>query len=166
MEASLEEIKNKLAAYEIVYCGMHHEKVALDPDSGKPLSDGDPNNPVYQRVALCDTSLRRVRLGCSHTSANNAFGNQLAVLCDTHPEFQPLKQKFDNKILALYSLDHRKGNLEAELAGLLDGRLPANKEKIETQLEQCVTEHGGLMSDLKTIRDNILIQINAILGHE
>ena len=165
----LSTLCEKLASLEAVKCGMAHEAVQRDAQTGLPI-----HQPCgYQRNPLCDDAIRRQRIGCGHTSARYVFGDVLDALADRGdvPEnmIDGWRMRWQELDLAVSMTDHRKGDAERDLAEVIERTLalPADdhtsrqsaeeeRQAIEGRIEQIIADHGRHVDDLVSLRDEIL----------
>jgi len=57
------QILETIQSFQIVQCQMHHKKVLTDSDEN-PIHNILDDTLVFDRVNLCDATLRSKRLGC------------------------------------------------------------------------------------------------------
>jgi hypothetical protein len=150
---TLFEIKENLAKFQLVQCGLSHEMVHINPGSGIPEQIENTSELMYKRVSLCDRSLREFRLGCAHSNANLTFSRTIESLAETDPPTQHQMNEFDRVSVAIYMLDHRVGNLEK------------NRAEIEEELAECKLIHRGYINELKTIKSSIIARVDELINN-
>ena len=144
--------------FEIVKCGMYHEHIVLDVNK-KAVYKEDNNTIIFNREKLCNTEVRAVRLGCAHSSSNHNFEELLDSLSALLPRksllILNLKNEFKAVVSRIYMLDHKKGQLEHDLA-LCKITLDYSENEALAQLScRIKEEHNMLMEDLVEIKANI-----------
>ena len=161
---TLLEIKQKLSAYQVVHCGLSHEAVLLDRKTRIPVKLGNSHEEVYKRVQLCNLTDRNQRLGCAHSSANKAFTNIIEEL-PTDPIIEKLKREFNKLIFQIYTLDHKKGNLERDFAETLESSNSngLTSSDVQKELNACIQIHNSYMNQLHQLKSNIIIHIDKFI---
>lgn len=137
---------------------MHHEKVASDTDA-IPIHNVQDDTIVFNRVSLCNIKHRNKRLGCAHSKVNVNFQKVLDNLETTFPQgknqISKFKNEFESVIMKIYTLDHKVGHLEHDIAM---SKLNNDTNK-ETQLLKSMrllkVEHKSLMNQLSKIKSDI-----------
>lgn len=76
------ELRDKVAALEAVHCHMHHEKIARERNSLRPLKDPTIDHG-YQRLKYCSGAIRNRRIACAHTMARYVLLDAVAALENT-----------------------------------------------------------------------------------
>ncbi|MBW4888775.1 hypothetical protein KXQ82_03580 [Mucilaginibacter sp. HMF5004] len=104
----LAEIRSTLEPYHTAYCGLKHEQVTE--------VSAFENTPLIKRYGFCDSSARKYRLGCAHTTANQEFCRAILSIRGQFPGAQALAEKFEQLFLNIYILDIAKGVLDKQLA--------------------------------------------------
>ena len=154
----INKLRLQFQKFEIVKCGMYHEHVVFGLNK-KPVYREDNKTLVFNRVELCNTEDRVVRLGCAHSSSNHSFEELLDSLSALLPRksllILNLKNEFKAVVSRIYMLDHKKGQLEHDLA-LCKITLDYNENEALAQLScKIKEEHNMLMEDLVEIKANI-----------
>ncbi len=158
-------LRQELAVFNTMPCRMIHEKavgVIEDPFSGDPDYEG----LTILRRGLCPKELRRTTLGCAHTPANEAFGkllDELSKVTGISKEASPWSE-LTNVIVAIYKLEHEKGNLEKRLAVLARSEEQDQEQKvIVDRLGEVTTTHVHAVAALEKIRLETLQTIDKLL---
>lgn len=165
---SLSEIRQNLNEFQLIQCGLKHEGVILDSKTHLPLKTGPLNEEIYKRVDLCNLKDRNQRLGCSHSFANSAFNRSIEELSKKDPIVEKLKEQFNEIVLKIYLLDHKKGNLEHTFAETLEinSSCELSSSDVEKELDTCVQIHSEYINQLGNIKSDIIQHIDAIIGLE
>lgn len=172
----LRSLREKIATLCIVKCRMAHERVVRDSATGLPVISRFPEGS-HQRVGLCTPEIRATRLGCSHTSARIQLDDAINLLgrASGKPAFNsPSSSELAWLNNAIHLLDHRKGEAEKRLAGILDeahrGGEPGNKdEKVrEVENEICEMEqlHDDYVERIGQLRERVILEIDRLLGDQ
>lgn len=118
----LSSLREEIAALLVVKCHMSHERVVRAADSVLPVVCHFPEDN-YQRIGLCSPEVRTQRLGCSHTMARikleraiNELDLEAESTNETASDSSNELSFLDNEI---HLLDHRKGEGETALAGIV-----------------------------------------------
>ena len=161
---TLSEIKQKLNAFQLIHCGLKHEEVLLDDKTRLPRMTGAIDEQVYKRQDLCAN--RKQRLGCAHSPANDHFKKLLDEIQANDPKIEKLKKEFNDLVLQIYMLDHKKGNLEKSFAESLEtdnssGLLPSD---IQKELAACKQLHSKYINELGIIKSGVIQRIDEING--
>jgi hypothetical protein len=160
MITTLETINDKielLAKFRVLHCKMIHEKVLFD-DVGQAQILYNGENRVYRRASLCAS--RKYNLGCSHTNANNNF---LRILKEIK-ELIPIKKQwlddyisdFETRILDVYTLDVKKGDLEEQFAIHLENNNQEGLKIIKENIKAAESHHDKMMNQLQMLKTNII----------
>lgn len=155
---TLKEVKNKLQSFELFQCGMYHEKIKLDSKTKIPLKSTIQNDCSYLRENLCNIKLREKRLGCAHSPVNNRFNDLINEINIDSNQVKKIQINFNKTILDIYELDHKKGNLEKELAEIL----LKNSPKIETKkrhlnkIDASINFHKKYINDLRFLKNELM----------
>ena len=139
---------------------MAHEKVKLDAE-GSPKQNSIADAVVFERISLCPSKDRDIRLGCAHTMVNVHFKTILSDLKQLIPTkwkiIASFELDFNALILKIYTLDHKRGNLEHDLALLHISSGPdIDREKLLESIRDLELDHDGLMSDLDDLKQAII----------
>ncbi|MBL4705953.1 MAG: hypothetical protein JKY54_15615 [Flavobacteriales bacterium] len=162
---NLFEIKQDLEKFQLVQCGLYHEKVAFNGETKMPISKGIGNQQEFKRVNLCDLSDRRKRLGCAHSMSNANFNQLIKDLALKDKSIGLLNLKFNVVVNSIYQLDHRAGYLEKDHATSLtpNNSHPISTSEIEKELLEVKAIHFGYISQLEGIKSDIILRINEML---
>lgn len=160
---TLLEIKEALIKFEVVQCGMYHEKVAIDQDTLLPIKVNNGIEEIYQRVNLCNAELRRWRLGCAHTSANDHFLNLICTIPNQNQTVEQIQQSYHILIGKICELDHQKGNLEKYYAQSLETNSALEAQKIKVQIAEVITQHREYMKDFQNLQFKTIAHIEKLL---
>ena len=153
------QIKNKIEQFHVVKCDMYHEKIKMD-NTGQPILNRTSNDSYYERMNLCETSERSKRLGCAHSSSNNNFLNLIDQLKTDDQKIVDLKKEISDLILQVYTLDHKKGELEKELViSLGNDNVKKESIKIQERLTDSILTHRKLMDELKMLRNKLILRL-------
>lgn len=161
---TLLQIKEKLEQFQVVKCDMYHEKIKLDIKTGQPISKETSNGSSYERVNLCGVVERSKRLGCAHSSSNNNFLNLIDELKTNDQEIINFKKRISDLILQIYTLDHKKGELEKEL--VISNSLDDAKEKtikVQEALTDSILAHRKIMNKLKTLKTKLILHLEELV---
>lgn len=109
---TLTEIKEKLKNLEPVHFELSHETVLLDSNTKLPVKLNIGDEQVFQRIKLCDQTERNHRLGCAHSSSNDTFNRLVEDLARQDEIIGKLQIQFNETVVHIYKLDHKKGDLE------------------------------------------------------
>jgi len=141
---------------------MYHEKIKMDT-TGQPILNRTSNDSYYERMNLCGTSERSKRLGCAHSSSNNNFLNLIDQLKTDDQKIVDLKKEICNLILQVYTLDHKKGELEKELViSLSNHNVKKESIKIQERLTDSILTHRKLMDELKMLRNMLILRLEEL----
>lgn len=149
------ELRNKIAGFEAVKCGMKHERIAREDDSIQPLY-----NPVadhgLQRCEYCSPAIRRTRVACAHTLTREQLRDALATL-----KLRIDEQGQDNDQLDdLRALDDRVVSLDRSIIELDQCRSDeelnhGQKSEIVCQQRQASRDCSDLEVELLQIDERI-----------
>lgn len=146
------EIYARLKEFTVVNCGMVHERVKME--NGNPLIYKTEDSYDCTRLSLCPKKVRDIRLGCAHASSNLRFRNYLDKLCELDADFRVYEDELRSLLMAVYTLDHQKGELEKQLA------IHLSEDKkvtgIKSQIRRAVSQHNELMEQLRELKQHIL----------
>lgn len=158
------QIKNKIEQFQVVKCDMYHEKIKLDIQTGQPVLKGTSNDSYYERVNLCGIVERSKRLGCAHSSSNNSFLNLIDELKTDDQEIINLKKRISNLILQIYTLDHKKGELEKELViSISFDDIQEKTIKIQEALTDSIMAHRKIMDELKMLKTKLILYLEELV---
>lgn len=158
------QIKNKIEQFQVIKCDMYHEKVKLDTQTGQPIIKTSSNESYYERVPLCKITERSKRLGCAHSSSNNNFLHLIEELKTDDQEIFNLKKGISNLIIQIYALDHKKGDLEKELADSLGiDEVKKMQVKVKEKLSDCIKSHRKLMDELNKHRTKLILRLDQLM---
>lgn len=153
----LTQLKSEMGKYAVKKCRLHHEKIACDPDTGKPVYREIGNEKNFERIGFCAPAIRKNRLGCAHSMVNDRFCHILKSLQVYNPVFFSLWEKFDRSINKIYALDHQKSDLEKKL---IENPAKETKQKIEDI--EC--EHSELIGEIASVHREALQKIDNLLA--
>ena len=152
------EILEIIQSFQIVQCQMHHEKVAVDVNT-RPIHNSLNGTLVFDRVNLCDKTLRNKRLGCAHSGANLNFERVLEQLETTLPQCKDQISKFTSAFTSvvtnIYALDHKVGYLEHDLAVCKLNFDTCGKDRLQNALHELKKDHREYMNLLLKIKTDI-----------
>jgi hypothetical protein len=157
---TISELKNALNSFKVVPCKMHHERVLLDAKTGAPVKSDIGLDEIFTRVQLCNIDLRTERLGCAHTVAQKTFNGLLETMAAQDVDIQSLQVQFNEVILKIYLLDHKKGDLEIEYARCLDSG--TSLDEIQNRIDKSIQLHDSLISQLQEVKNNIIKRLDEI----
>lgn len=174
-------LRTRLQSLDVESCGMRHERVAREPESGQPVRDCLTDHG-FARVAFCSADVRRNRLACAHTTARLALAEALEAVQSAKDgvgkECETLLPRIAELDLQLADLDRRKSDAEIEearLAGQLatspDGEelreLTARKEAVQSEIQSLVDRHRECAVALGRLRDRIVELLDeALMGRK
>ena len=158
----IKEARIKIEAFELVPCGLYHELVERDANN-QPVMNTFSEENTFQRIQLCPSAIRRKRLGCAHSVSNTNFNDILNPLAEQFEEIKELQTKANNVILNIYALDHKKGDLEKEVAEQLIGMSSRSKEAINADIKRCIADHTEQVHALQNIKLLLLEAMDLIL---
>ncbi|WP_452223300.1 hypothetical protein [Lacinutrix chionoecetis] len=163
----LEELLQKLQKFQVVKCGLHHEKVALDINSN-PIYKQNDDAIIFSRVKLCAIKDRNIRLGCAHSISNSNFIKILDELKNIIPEKSNkiicFKNEINQAINKIYFLDHEKGQLEHNLS---IAKITSDYRKQQELLKEAKVikqEYNSQMDNLIEIKNNIQLLIENVIN--
>ena len=152
------QILETIQSFKIVQCQMHHEKVLTDSEEN-PIHNLLDDSLVFDRVNLCDATLRSKRLGCAHSGANLNFERVLEQLETALPQctnqISGFKNEFKLLITKIYTTDHKVGHLEHDLALCKLNSNTYGKDNLEQSLRLLKIDHRELMNLLSKIKTDI-----------
>lgn len=163
---TLTEIKQNLNSFQLIQCGLSHEAVQLDSKTNLPIMTGAIDKQFYKRVALCNLKDRKQRLGCAHSSANDKFNKLIDRLPENDEVIKKLKKEFNDVVLQIYMLDHKKGDLEkkyAELLVLCDSSI-LTSSGIQKEFDSCKLTHKKYINQLSYIKSGIIERIDEMIS--
>lgn len=110
---------DRLAALQAVECRLVHEQIITDAGLVRRRSLGT-QEALLERRGLCPLAMRRTRLGCAHTMARYPLEEAVQALAQSErlPSGAAARLLGEVRTVsqAIHSLDHRKGDLEKQLA--------------------------------------------------
>jgi len=158
------QIKNKIEQFQVVKCDMYHEKIKLDIQTGQPILKGTSHDSYYERVNLCGIAERSKRLGCAHSSSNNSFLNLIDELKTNDQEIINFKKRIRSLILQIYTLDHKKGELEKELViSISVDDVKEKNIKIQKELTDSILAHRKIMNELKLLKTKLILHLEELV---
>ncbi|ARV14485.1 hypothetical protein [Polaribacter sp. SA4-12] len=165
---TLHDIKSNLEDFELFQCGMYHEKVRLDPKTKLPLKTNIIGENQFLRIDLCNSKLRKKRLGCAHSSANLNFNELINKIEIDSIHIKEIQIKINETILNIYELDHKKGNLEKEFAEVLLNTIPnlETRNNIQNKIGICISLHRDYIATLKVLKDELINIIDQTIKNE
>ena len=167
--SDIQSIYENIEQLQVVKCGMFHEGVAINAD-GTPKHTTMDGVTVFDRMPLCDTQLRNVRLGCAHSGVNVKFENSLDKLIAFMPHNSEMisnfKTSFGVTITKIYTTDHQMGHLEHQLGQCEIDELMDEKAVLEGSKVLLKEKHDGLMSQLKRLKTDIELFIKTELNKQ
>lgn len=158
------QIKQKLEQFQVVKCDMYHEKIKLDIHTGQPILKETSNGSSYERVNLCGIVERSKRLGCAHSSSNNSFLNLIDELKTNDQVIINFKKRISDLILQIYTLDHKKGELEKEL--VISNSFDDLKDKsirIQKELTDSILSHRKIMDEINTLKAKLILYLEELV---
>ncbi|MEO0339583.1 MAG: hypothetical protein AAF242_10250 [Bacteroidota bacterium] len=163
---NLIETKEWIRSYKVNHCGLFHEEVLLDPKTNRPLFTGSLENPIYKRTNLCDSTTRKKTLGCAHSSANMTFDQLMDDLPKEDPIFSLQRDQLQETFFQIHMIDHKKGNLEKDVADCLNSEIIAKQrlEEVRAAIEICKKEHSQLLDQLAGLQSKILERIDELIA--
>ncbi|MFT5779209.1 MAG: hypothetical protein ACI837_002166 [Crocinitomicaceae bacterium] len=163
---TLLEIKETLEEFKLVHCGLSHEAVQIDPQTGMAEKLGSSGElGVYQRVQICEGPLRHYRLGCAHSTANKRFVEIIESTAKSDASIEQQLMEFNRVTSSIYALDHRVGNLEKDRAELLDSsiEIARTSAEVKSELAECKLIHRGYINELDTIKTAAITRIDELI---
>jgi ribosomal protein S18 acetylase RimI-like enzyme len=161
-QTELTALRDELASFEFVACGMRHEQVlGIAPLDFLPQQAAIPPQ-IHARAKLCAAAIRRRRPLCGHTMARTRLRYAVEMIGN---EAASLRTDLEQLDLRIGALDHAMGNAQLQLsldAGAHDRTAPNPSPEI-TVLEQ---EQIVLMKQLKSLTEKIVQMIEAALNRE
>ena len=158
------ELKKNVNNFQLVQCGLYHEKVALDKQTNLPIKMEDLGTNEFQRVKLCNSEDRNHRLGCSHSIAGANFNSILDELIKADKSIETIKKEFNSILLSIYLLDHQTGNLEKKHAEI-HSSTELNEtliNEVEEELKSCRKLHSNHINELELIRKSVIERIEQL----
>lgn len=154
----------ELNKFEIVQCGLRHEDIRYDQKSGIPQKRFVGETVYYERNNLCDSSLRKIRLGCAHAPSNIHFNELVKSVAAGNEQIGEQLETFDDLITQIYALDHEKGEWDKKRANCREmEQVPkAEMEKIEAHLSGVDVRHRLLIDQLTQIKKDLLQSITRL----
>lgn len=158
------QIKNKIEQFQVIKCDMYHEKVKVDAQTGHPIMKSSTIESYYERVPLCEITVRSKRLGCAHSSSNNNFLHLIDEINTDDQEIVKLKKEISDLIIQIYALDHKKGDLEKELMdSLSNDEVKKMQINVKEKLADCILAHRKLMDELKILKTNLILRLDQLM---
>jgi hypothetical protein len=159
--ALLRSVRQQLAGYEVVQCGLAHERVVTATQDDHGIS---PDHPGwhFKLKGFCARDSRAQRLGCAHTMVNDRYKKIVNTLieADVASNFAAPLAEIDAIVQAIYRSDHDKGRLE-KLCGVLRVQDdPHALREVERRLEHLLAEHFKLIERLQLLHRDILGRID------
>lgn len=159
------QLREKLSVFKTVSCGLMHEQVQeLLEDN--IADDASPEQLRVSRKGFCTSAMRRNRLGCAHTRANDTF----ARLADSIYETGILKAAIrpsvmiTELIMSIYLMDHEKGMMEKQKALAQYQRNEEEMATIEDALEKIISRHETAIYQLEQLRLDLMHQIDTAIN--
>lgn len=164
-------LRDEIAALRVVKCQMSHERIVRATDTMLPIVCSFPENS-YHRAGLCSPEVRAVRLGCSHTMARIKLERGFKELGTGG---SGLESSLDYELNWLnneiHLLDHRKGEAEKGLAGILEEVYSADhQEHVHERLRQAEEEiremeklHDEYVERVGVLRDTIVAELEKLI---
>lgn len=159
-------MRNRIGALSAVKCRMYHEKIAFDSITGLPIESYIPGAD-FNRVKICCHELRSQRIACAHTNARILLANAIAKLQAEDPlsveqynEWLEELNRLDNSI---NMIDHRKGDLEKELAYLIKEK-PDLSSKNANLFEESATQISFKINELENHHCQIVDELEKLLN--
>ena len=173
----LEAARAQLVRFELVRCGMAHERIRRQEGGLAPLPNPAVDHGLL-RAEYCDGRTRSTRLGCAHTGARN----ELVALLESLPagvadgdRIARWREEVREIDLGIIDIDWRKSDAELDharcsaVACADGGNLRENLERlaaIGAEIEGLVREHRSHVDRLEAIRDGVLGAIEAAIEGE
>ena len=161
----LAEVKEKLENFQLVQCGLSHEKVRLNPETSLPIKVKISEEEIFQRRDLCPADQRKKTLGCAHSSSNIAFERLIEDIASKDDTISLLKQRLNFQISEIYQLDHKKGDLEKARAKLMTRDLLCSERALirnDQEIKQCIALHRSQIKNLGAIKSAIIDRIDEL----
>ncbi len=165
--AKLAALRDEIASFEFVACGMPHERVLSMSDPERRSHDGITITQVHTRAKLCTAEIRRRRPICGHTTARNRLRRALEVLAsecrgDNALNLHKRLEELDQRIGAL---DHAMGTAQLELA-ISKVRLQTTCDSTEPAITALEKTQILLMEQLMDVTEEIVQMIEKALISE
>ncbi|MXV17047.1 ABC transporter C-terminal domain-containing protein [Hufsiella ginkgonis] len=143
-----------------------HEKVVGASDADLSSFTADPENHVFKRLGFCDRAARNYRLGCAHTMANARFNWLIDQLVKRNlvTGLLALQQEVDELVGRIYLLDHRKGDLEKQMAVAALSGDRQQLDRLTGELDELKAFHSGMIDRLESLRELILNEIDGSIA--
>lgn len=156
-------LREQLVLFRTASCRLVHEQIGGITVANS--SDGAASSYHFQRSGLCRPESRKMLLGCAHTSANDRFCKLIdkAFVSGLLNETISPAVIFNEIIIAIYKLDHERGDLEKELAIARYNNHHETIRSLEQQLGELITHHTNAVSRLEKIRHGLMEQIDAVI---
>ena len=136
----------------------------MDAQTGQPIIKSSSIESYYERVPLCEITVRSKRLGCAHSSSNNNFLHLIDELKTDDQEIVKLKREISDLIIQIYALDHKKGDLEKELVDSLSiDDVKIMQVRVKVKLAECIQSHRKLIDELNTHRTNLILRLDQLM---
>ncbi|SKA18423.1 hypothetical protein [Sediminibacterium ginsengisoli] len=162
-QQQLLQLREQLVLFRTVSCRLAHEQISgITACNG---ADEDASSYHFQRDGLCRPELRKMTLGCAHTGANDRFCQLIDKAFATgllNATISP-SLTLNEIIVAIYKMDHEKGDLEKELAIARYNNHHETIRALEHELAELVTRHTNAISRLEKIRYGLMEQIDAAI---
>jgi hypothetical protein len=155
---TVSQLLGTIESFHIVQCSMYHERVATDGNNN-PVHKFQGDTMIFNRVNLCHVNERKLRLGCAHSSVNLNFEGVLERLAVELPQrmeqILSFKTEFQAVVTQIYTLDHKVGQLEHDLAVCRMTSDETLKVTIKNSMTVLKGEHRKLMTRLSEIKSDI-----------
>ncbi len=165
---TIPQLLKTIEDFQIVKCNMYHESVVIDSNR-KPVYKRIDDAIVFDRVSLCDANHRKVRLGCAHSIVNSNFSkileNAQLLIPKQSNEILIFKNKFEAVIAKIYVLDHKKGQMEHELAIFEMTSNGKSNAQLDLSMNVLKAEHNILMDNIISIKSDIESFISKVINN-
>lgn len=149
---TLKSVRAQIAQYVIKPCQLRHEKVM----HLEPAGSEDGMGAGCHRLGFCSHEVRKHRLGCAHTMANENFLAVLAPVVSEDPLIAALCLYLRDHIDQIYRLDHKKGDLDKQHALAQQAMAAEEATALRQAIDTVVAEHTQRLTQMQHIRQQLL----------
>ena len=158
------QLKDKLSKFQTVSCRLMHEQVQELLDHSV-TGDADLDQLTAKRKGFCNTTMRRISLGCAHTSANDSFAALADAVYETgisQTDSRP-SAAINELVVKIYLIDHEKGIMEKRKAVAQHQQLVAEIPGIQEAINEIISRHQTVVDQLEKFRCDIIHQVDTAI---
>ena len=166
------ELFDKISKLKSVKCGMAHERVRVNKETGLPIAQTMPVSS-YKRIGLCSPEIRGEQLSCGHTMARYLLRDALALLNSEGKDTVILEAELGDLINRIHILDHKKGEAEKRLAKLIEKirfqpetDSTSDFEAANAEIQNIEQQHDECVELISNLRNVIVFQMKAVIERE